>query len=88
MNDRKRFDNKHVLITGGARGIGFEIAKQFLSEGAVVSLVDSHEENLSAAAKQLTGISAAVYSYCIDISFKASVTDVVARQMRLSQLMS
>jgi 3-oxoacyl-[acyl-carrier protein] reductase len=79
MNNRKRFDDKHVLITGGARGIGFEIAKQFSAEGAVVSLVDSHEENLSAAAKQLTGISAAVYSYCIDISYKSSVTDVVAK---------
>jgi 3-oxoacyl-[acyl-carrier protein] reductase len=79
MDNRKRFENKHVLITGGARGIGFEIAKQFLAEGAVVSLVDSHEENLTAAVKQLSATYSALYSYCIDVSNKASVTDVVAK---------
>ena len=41
-----RFLEKHVLITGAARGIGREIARQFASEGAVLSLIDSHQENL------------------------------------------
>jgi 3-oxoacyl-[acyl-carrier protein] reductase len=79
MSDRNRFQNKHVLITGAARGIGFEIAKQFSAEGAVVSLIDYHAENLSAAAKQLTKDESSVYSYCIDISNKASVTEVISK---------
>lgn len=48
-----RFLDKHVLITGGARGIGFEIARHFAREGALISLVDVHEENLVQAATQL-----------------------------------
>jgi 3-oxoacyl-[acyl-carrier protein] reductase len=79
MNNRNRFENKHVLITGAARGIGYEIAKQFIGEGAVVSLVDSHKENLAAASKQLTTTGSALYSYCIDISSNASVTEAVAK---------
>jgi 3-oxoacyl-[acyl-carrier protein] reductase len=79
MINRKRFENKHVLVTGAARGIGHEIAKQFIAEGAVVSLVDSHEQNLAAASKQLTTSETTLYSYCIDISSNASVTEVVAK---------
>ncbi len=45
-----RFAHKHVLITGAARGIGFEIACRFAAEGATLSLFDFHEENLLKAA--------------------------------------
>ena len=76
---RNRFQHKHVLITGAARGIGYEIAKQFLAEGAVVSLVDAHEENLNAAFQQLTATGNVLYSYCIDVSSNAHVAEVVAK---------
>ena len=78
MEKNKRFTDKHVLITGGARGIGIEIARQFAAEGAVLSLLDYNEENLMAATKNLADNGALVYAYPIDISNKQQVTDTIA----------
>lgn len=46
--------NKHVLITGGSKGIGLSCAKIFLDEGAKVSLVSRDHATLVAAKKLLT----------------------------------
>lgn len=73
MYSRKRFSHKHVLITGGARGIGLEIACQFASEGAVVSLMDFSKELLATAVEKLLQITSTVHSHYADISIRADV---------------
>lgn len=78
MNTTKRFENKQVLITGAARGIGFEIAKQFLGEGAVVSLFDYNAENLTIAKKAFESGEHRVYTYTVDVSNRQQVFDAVA----------
>jgi NAD(P)-dependent dehydrogenase (short-subunit alcohol dehydrogenase family) len=45
--------DKHVLITGGSKGIGLACAQAFLEEGAVVTLVSRDVSNLNAAQQQL-----------------------------------
>jgi NAD(P)-dependent dehydrogenase (short-subunit alcohol dehydrogenase family) len=45
--------DKHVLITGGSKGIGLACAHAFLQEGAKVSLVSRDIANLNAARTQL-----------------------------------
>jgi citronellol/citronellal dehydrogenase len=47
------FDGKQALITGGATGIGFEIASKFKSYGGLPIIASRKEEKLKSAAKQL-----------------------------------
>jgi 3-oxoacyl-[acyl-carrier protein] reductase len=47
------FQGKCVVVTGGAQGIGFEIARQFLVAGAAVSIWDYSTEALAAAQAEL-----------------------------------
>lgn len=71
-----RFSGKHVLITGGARGIGFEVAKHFIKEGALLTLFDVHTENLQIAQAELQKIGT-VYIAVVDISQKKQVTEAI-----------
>ncbi len=79
MVNRKRFENKHILITGGARGIGFEIARQFGDEGAVLSLLDFNKEDLGRATEELKKNEIAVYPYLVDVSSKNNVTEAITQ---------
>jgi NAD(P)-dependent dehydrogenase (short-subunit alcohol dehydrogenase family) len=50
-----RFDDRSVLITGGARGIGFAAATAFLSEGAQVTIAARTTSRLEEARELLGG---------------------------------
>jgi 3-oxoacyl-[acyl-carrier protein] reductase len=78
MNTSERFKNKHVLITGGARGIGFAVAKHFAREGAIISILDFSRELLDRSMKELAGITQEVYPYHVDVSQRLAVNDAVS----------
>jgi NAD(P)-dependent dehydrogenase (short-subunit alcohol dehydrogenase family) len=42
-------DGRHVLVTGGSKGIGLACARAFLTEGAHVTIVSRSETNLAEA---------------------------------------
>ena len=63
---RLRFQDKVVIITGGASGIGLATAKRFGAEGARVVLADISQENLDKAvpAVQQAGAPEVMPSVC------------------------
>lgn len=58
-------NNQHAVVTGGAQGLGFAMAKRFVASGATVTLWDMDEERL-ASAKQELGAAATTIS--VDVS--------------------
>ena len=48
-------EEKVVVVTGGSRGIGLELARNFLEQGARVVICGRKEENLQAAVQKLGG---------------------------------
>ena len=61
---------KHVLITGGSKGIGLACAKGFLQEGAHVSLVSRTQAHLDAASEELRKLFATGHLTCIAADLK------------------
>lgn len=70
-------DNKHVVVTGGGKGLGFQMAKRFLSAGASVTITGRHETKLLEAIKSLNSdkVDYMVWDVC-DISI---TPDVIAK---------
>ena len=66
------FEGKTAIVTGAARGIGFEIARQLAAGGAIVVLVDVLEEALQKAAANLPGAKQ-VMTYKVDVTDEEAV---------------
>lgn len=51
----ERLKGKRALVTGGTSGIGLEVARQFIQEGARVVVTGMQDETLAAARRELRG---------------------------------
>lgn len=49
----KLLSGKKIIITGGGRGLGFAMAKKFISEGASVLIAGRNEQTLQKSASEL-----------------------------------
>lgn len=74
----KRFDNKHVLITGAAGGMGLAFARHFGAEGGILILTDIDEKGLSQAASALRETNIACSVHCVDLSLESNITAFAA----------
>lgn len=70
------FSNGVAVVTGGASGIGFAMAKRFAAEGMAVVLADIEETSLEAAVQELTSAGATAIGHVTDVSKQESVQDL------------
>jgi NAD(P)-dependent dehydrogenase (short-subunit alcohol dehydrogenase family) len=70
-------EGKVALITGGASGLGLEVARQMAAAGARLVLVDWDKKSLEAAATSLTKANADVRSLQGDVSDPATATRAI-----------
>jgi NAD(P)-dependent dehydrogenase (short-subunit alcohol dehydrogenase family) len=69
--------DKVVVITGGSRGLGLVLARQFAAEGARIALVAEHEEPLNRALMELAAQGVDVQGIVCDIRQRAAVAAAV-----------
>jgi len=70
------FEGKTAVVTGAARGIGLEIARQLAEGGARVVLVDVLENQLKEAAANLPGAEE-VLTFAVDVTDEAGVETLI-----------
>lgn len=70
-------DDKKVLVTGAARGIGQAIALRFAEEGANLALCDLNSDWLEETAQKAEAAGAGVSCYSVDVSDFEAVQSVV-----------
>ncbi len=66
------FEGKTAVVTGAARGIGLEVARQLAEGGATVVLVDVLEDQIKEAAVNLPGAKD-VLTFAVDVTDEAAV---------------
>lgn len=69
-------EGKTAVVTGGAQGIGLEIARTFIAEGARVVIGDINDEAGAAAVAELGGEDSARYIRC-DVRDGAAVEAMI-----------
>jgi NAD(P)-dependent dehydrogenase (short-subunit alcohol dehydrogenase family) len=79
----QRLYNKNAIVTGGARGMGFAIAKALYREGSRVSILDVDEKGAAEAAKQLDEKQDRVIGRKIDVTKRSDVYPFVQEMKRL-----
>lgn len=68
MSMKFDFSQKNVVVTGGARGIGLQITRQFLEAGATVAIWEFSEESLKTARTELAAFGSRVHFQQVDVS--------------------
>lgn len=72
-------NNKAILITGGAEGIGLECAKAYLAQGARVAILDINETSIYEALKVLGPNH---LGFCCDVANESEVEKAIRRTLQ------
>lgn len=71
------FSGKWVLVTGGARGLGHDIARAFAEKGALLILVGRSSEALSTAQTEIAALGTECEVFSADLTDAAAVGAMV-----------
>ena len=74
-----QFSGQQVVLTGGAQGIGFEIAKSFLMAGAQVQIWDYSAESLARASAELGAYASQLSTRAVDVTNRQSIQAAVSQ---------
>ncbi len=77
-NVKFSFSGKNAIVTGGAQGIGFQIALQFLTAGAKVSIWDYSSDALEKAKAELGAFAGQLHTAQVDVTNRESCAKAVA----------
>ena len=70
---RNDFDGKVVVVTGGARGLGFALAQEFARRGAKVAINSRSESEVASARDKLAALNFPCYAAVCDITDRQQV---------------
>src|SRR3954468_19263811 len=74
---RMDFRGRHVLITGGSRGLGLVLARRLASEGATITILARDDEELERAVMDIAARGADVLGIPCDIADRRQIKRAV-----------
>lgn len=75
------FKDKVSLITGGARGIGREIALAFAKEGSEIVICDVNQEALDATRKEIEVLGRRAETFIVDVTNLSQVEEMINKTL-------
>ena len=70
--------NKKIVVTGGSMGIGLAVAQKCAIEGASLTLIARHEDDLKNAINNISHNGQSHTYYCVDVSQPSQVAELAA----------
>lgn len=67
---------KRVLITGGAQGIGLQMARQFAAHGCEIVIADIDDEKLAEAKATIEALHAKAWGFRVDVTNPTSIASL------------
>jgi short-subunit dehydrogenase len=74
-----KLDDRRVLITGGAQGIGLEMALKFAGRGTEVVIADINEPKLADAKTKIAATGVATWAFPVDVTNPTSIASLKAQ---------